>query len=177
MIFFCRNKGLSLKDVRSQGVVVRYGHFANKGLGGSSDADVRTFGYKKLRKLRIFRDLWCVRTDKGGRDVESFRAFCGEGGNFSRFCADVFDGRSLRYFISNNMQDWHTAKYKYKSNDSAKSLSLKTYPIKIYSRNEAVNRAPLLEGDNIPNIAATIVINDIPNNCTPAPINDTNNII
>jgi len=31
--------------------------------GGSSDADVRTYWCKKLR---IFRNLWCVRTDKKG---------------------------------------------------------------------------------------------------------------
>jgi len=31
--------------------------------GGSSDADVRTFRYKKLR---IFRNFWCVRADMWG---------------------------------------------------------------------------------------------------------------
>jgi len=57
--------------------------------GGSSDADVRTFWCKKLR---IFRNLWCVRMNKEGR------------GHFSRFCADVFDGRLLitLFFLKNN---------------------------------------------------------------------------
>jgi len=32
-----------------------------RGLGGSSDANFRTFCAKKLR---IFRNMWCVRTDK-----------------------------------------------------------------------------------------------------------------
>jgi len=57
--------------------------------GGSSDADVRTFWCKKPR---IFRNLWCVFTDKE-RGVESMRTV--EGVNFSRFCADAFYGRPL----------------------------------------------------------------------------------
>jgi len=85
-------KGPSIKDVRSQGVkgFVQCGHFADS--GGSSDADVRTFWCKKFG---IFRNLWCVRTDKG---VEPVRTFCRQGGgvNFLRFCADVFYGRPLK---------------------------------------------------------------------------------
>jgi len=42
---------------------------------GSSDADVRTFWRKKLR---IFQNLWCVRTDKGGRGIETVRTFFGQ---------------------------------------------------------------------------------------------------
>jgi len=40
------------------------------GRGDSSDADVRTFCRKKLR---IFRNLWCVRTDRGEGSI--FRDF------------------------------------------------------------------------------------------------------
>jgi len=49
-------QGLSIKDVRSQGV-----SSADKGIGGSLDVDIRTFWCKKHR---IFRNLWCVRTEK-----------------------------------------------------------------------------------------------------------------
>jgi len=59
---------------QSEGVV-QCGHFAEK--GDSSKSDVRTFWYK----LWIFRNLWCVRTDKGGVSQ------CGQGRkrvNFSR---------------------------------------------------------------------------------------------
>jgi len=67
------------------------------GQGGSSDADVTSalFGAKKLR---IFRNLWCVRTDKEGRGGWASADILwtkGEGVNFSRFCADVFYGRPL----------------------------------------------------------------------------------
>jgi len=41
-------------------LVVQSGHL--RWGGGSLDADARTFWYKKLH---IFRNLWCVRTDKG----------------------------------------------------------------------------------------------------------------
>jgi len=55
---------------------------------GSSDAF-------SCKKRRIFRDLWCVRTDNRER-IEPVQTFCGEeeieGVNFSRFCADVFYG-------------------------------------------------------------------------------------
>jgi len=53
----------------------------DKGKGVSSDADVRTFWCKNLR---IFRNLWYVRTDKGG------------GGQFFTILCDVFYGRPLR---------------------------------------------------------------------------------
>jgi len=57
--------GLSIKDVRSQ---EGGGDFSSVNIlrtrGGSSDADVRTFWCKKLW---IFRNLWCVPTDKGNR--------------------------------------------------------------------------------------------------------------
>jgi len=55
--------GPSIKDVRSQGWTgcpVRT--FFGKGEGGSSDVDVRTFCCKNHR---VFRNLWCVRTDSG----------------------------------------------------------------------------------------------------------------
>jgi len=85
-------KGLPIKDVRSQGGFVQCGQFAYK--EDSSDADVRTFWCKKLR---IFQNLWCVRTDSA-RKVEQLRTFCGQRGRrvkFSRFRADIFYGRPL----------------------------------------------------------------------------------
>jgi len=71
-----KHKGSFIRDVRSQGggEFVQCGYFADK--GGSSDADVCTFWHKKLR---IFLNLWCIRTDKG---VEPVRTFCGQGGQF-----------------------------------------------------------------------------------------------
>jgi len=57
LIFGAINK----KDVRIQGRFIQCGHFANK--RGSSYADVRTFWCKKHL---IFRNLWCVNTDKEG---------------------------------------------------------------------------------------------------------------
>jgi len=49
-----------------------------------------------VKEHRIFRNLWCARTDKG-EGVEPVRTFCGQGReiNFSRFCADVLYGRPL----------------------------------------------------------------------------------
>jgi len=61
----------SIKDVRSQGG----GGLSIADKGGSSDADVRTFLRKKLR---IFRNLWCVRTDRGGEREGLIQ--CGQGG-------------------------------------------------------------------------------------------------
>jgi len=52
--------------------------------GGSSGADVRTFWCKKLR---IFRNLWCVRTDKEEVEpVRTVRTVCGQGERGSFFC-------------------------------------------------------------------------------------------
>jgi len=61
--------------------------------GSSSDADVRTFLRKKLR---IFWNLWCVRTDKerAWASADIFRTRRGGGVNFSRFCAEC--GHILR---------------------------------------------------------------------------------
>jgi len=65
-------------------------HFSDK--EDSSDADVRTFWRKKLP---IFRNLLCVRTDKV-EGVEPVRTFFGQGGSiFSQFCADVLYGLPL----------------------------------------------------------------------------------
>jgi len=59
----------SIKEVCSRGMgggmVVQCGHFSDK---GSSDADICTFWNKKLR---IFRNLWCIRTDKGKGSIFS----------------------------------------------------------------------------------------------------------
>jgi len=67
----------------------------DKGGGGSSDEDFRTFWCKNYR---IFRMLWCVGTDKGEGELNQCGHFAYkmEGVNFSRFCADVFYGQLLR---------------------------------------------------------------------------------
>jgi len=49
--------------------------FRTTGRGSSSDVDVGTFWCKNHR---VFRNLWCVRTDKRDR-VEKVRTFCGQG--------------------------------------------------------------------------------------------------
>jgi len=66
-----------------------------KDLRDSSEAYLRTFWCKKPR---IFRYLWCVRTNKRRVGVKPVRTFCGQGErgvNILRFCADVFYGRPL----------------------------------------------------------------------------------
>jgi len=68
---FCR--GFSIKDVLSQGDVQCGDYVVKGGMRTSSVADVRTILYKKLR---IFQNLWCVRTDKGGGGLSQ----CGQGG-------------------------------------------------------------------------------------------------
>jgi len=73
------DKGRSIKDVRSQGGF-QYDIFRTRGWG-SSDADVRIFWCKRLR---IFRNLWCVRTDKRGEEVEPVQTFSGQEGSI--FC-------------------------------------------------------------------------------------------
>jgi len=75
------------KSVRSQGV-----------------CPVRTWGVLQMRtsilwrkKLRIFRNLWCVRTKRGGwASADILRT---RGVKFSRFCTDVFYGRPLIILI------------------------------------------------------------------------------
>jgi len=76
------DKWPAIKDFRSQGEGGLSGAdiFRTRGERSSSNEDVRTFWCKKLR---IFRNLWCVRTDKGV--------------NFLRFCAKVLDGRLLTW--------------------------------------------------------------------------------
>jgi len=79
----CKNCSIrsSIKDVRSQGGdgFVQCGNFADKEEGGSSDADVRNFWCKRTR---IFWNLWCVHTDKGGwassdKGGQFFAILCG----------------------------------------------------------------------------------------------------
>jgi len=68
--------------------------------GGLSSADKEGEAFFRCghrhfleQKLQIFRNLWCVRMDKGGW------ANADKGGvNFSQFCADVFYGRSRSIF-------------------------------------------------------------------------------
>jgi len=66
---------------------------------GSSDAERPQF---LLQKFRIFRNLWCVRTTRGEGELRQCGRFSDkeeEEVNFSRFCADVFYGRShMAYF-------------------------------------------------------------------------------
>jgi len=38
-----------------------------------------------VQKLRIFSNLWCVRTDRGG--VKAVLTFCGQGGREGQFFA------------------------------------------------------------------------------------------
>jgi len=71
------DKGMFIKDVRSQARGGLSSADIFRALGESSDADVRTFWSKNSG---IFRNLWCVRTDKEG--VEPVRTFFGEGSQF-----------------------------------------------------------------------------------------------
>jgi len=47
---------------------------------------MRTSALFGAKKLRIFLNLWCVRTDMGGRGVKPVRTFCrqGRGGSIFR---------------------------------------------------------------------------------------------
>jgi len=57
---------------------------------------MRTSSLFGPKKLRTFRNLWCVRKDRGvwaSADILQTG-----GGNFLRFCADVFYGRPLTHF-------------------------------------------------------------------------------
>jgi len=77
---------ISIKDVRSQGRgVVQREHFSDK--GGFFKCGYPHF---LVQKLRIFRNLWCVRTDR--RRIELVRIFCGQGRrvNFLRFVRTSF---------------------------------------------------------------------------------------
>jgi len=57
--------------------------------GSSSVVDVRTFWCKKLQ---IFRNLWCVRTDKVGGGLSKYGHFAdkGMGVNFCDFVRTSF---------------------------------------------------------------------------------------
>jgi len=48
-----------------------------------------------VQELRIFGNLCCVCTGKGGRGWASGGLFVDKGVNFSRFCADFFYGWPL----------------------------------------------------------------------------------
>jgi len=72
---------------QSGGCPVR--NFADKGRGGSSNADVRTFGAKTPE----FPEFMVCPHGQGG--VQPVRTR-GEGVNFSRFCANVLYGWPLR---------------------------------------------------------------------------------
>jgi len=54
---------------------------------GSSNVDVRTFWHKKLR---IFQNLWCVRTDKGLSQCGHFAYKRGGGQFFAILCGRLF---------------------------------------------------------------------------------------
>jgi len=77
-----REGGLSSADI-----------LRTKGDESSSVADISDFWCKKLW---IFWNLWCVRTDKRGGGWAKADIFRTEGvDNFSRFCADVLYERLL----------------------------------------------------------------------------------
>jgi len=102
-------KGPSIKDVRNQGGLSS----ADKGWGGSSDADVRTIRYKKLP---IFQNLWCVCTDKGGEGWAT--ADKGGRGQFFSILWNAFYGRPLkiwavRKIVTNTHYRFVTTSYKY----------------------------------------------------------------
>jgi len=96
-------KGLSIKDIRGQGEgVVQCGHFSDKGGGGSSDVDVRTFWCKSSDFSKF---MVCPREQRGrGLNQCGHFANKAEGVNYSRFCADVFYGLPLTLFTN------HTSK-------------------------------------------------------------------
>jgi len=58
---------------------VQCGHFADKGGGGSSDANVHTFGAKNLGFFKIYG----VSSTEGGKGVDLMRTFFGQGGGRS----------------------------------------------------------------------------------------------
>jgi len=67
---------------------------------GVSSVDKRVFRpHFLVQKLRIIRNLWCVRTDKKGEIWDSADVLQtkgeAEGVNFSQFCADLFCGWPL----------------------------------------------------------------------------------
>jgi len=77
-------KGLSIKDVRSQGKGLSSAGILRTRGRGSSDANVHTFW---LIKVMIFRNLWCVRTDKGGwLSADIFRTRKRRGQFFAILC-------------------------------------------------------------------------------------------
>jgi len=76
---------------------------------------LRTRGFLQMRtsaffvqKLRIFRNLWCVRTDKG------------EKGQFLRFCADDFYGWPLKQFLV--FLDRNLSAFKIKPDKNGRSI-------------------------------------------------------
>jgi len=85
----CLPLGAVHKRHPQSGEIVHCGLFSNKRVkGASSDAGVRSFW---CIKLRIFRNLWRVRTDRK-RGGEPERTFCGQGEG--QFFA-IFYGRLL----------------------------------------------------------------------------------
>jgi len=57
--------------------------FFGKGERSSSDVDVRTFW---CENYRVFRTLWCARTDKGGKGLSQCGHFADKGVRESIFC-------------------------------------------------------------------------------------------
>jgi len=96
MISFCMIAALGVVHKRhphSRGFV-QCEHFADTGGGGG----FFRFGRPYI-DAKIFRNIWCVRTNKGGRASADKLNLCGifaSAQNFSRFWADVFYGRPLR---------------------------------------------------------------------------------
>jgi len=63
--------------VKGEKGFVQYGYFADKGKGGFFRCGLRAFWSKKLR---IFRNFWSVRMDKGGWASADILWTRGEGG-------------------------------------------------------------------------------------------------
>jgi len=89
-------KGLSIKDVRSQGEFVQCGHFSDK--GSFFKCERPHFLVQKSSNFSKF--MVCPH---GQRELSQCGHFSDKGGervNFSRFCADVFYGLLIifRYF-------------------------------------------------------------------------------
>jgi len=97
LTFFAKRP--STKDVRTQKEgVVQCGHFSDKGERGFFRCGRPHF---LMQKTRIFRNLWCVHTDKG-EVVEPVRTVFEQGGRGQFFCLCSlcdFVPRALPYIV------------------------------------------------------------------------------
>jgi len=68
--------------------------FSADALGEEGVLQMRVSALFGAKKLRIFWNLWCIRTDKGGRGVEPVLTFCGQREREGQFFAILY-GRLL----------------------------------------------------------------------------------